>query len=183
MAEMALDDLIPEFELEGDETVALDIGEAEVDPNLGVDVWLVGRILSPNKVEPRVFRSVMRRFWESRNCLDICHVGVNLFFIKFGSTRDRDLVLRGGPWFFSRQLIALSIFDTAVNPAAIPITRVPFWVQAHGLPYTLRTEKMARSLGESLGGFLDWDRYEGNRYGVSLRIRAWINIGSPLRRG
>lgn len=183
MAEMALDDLIPEFELEGDETMALDIGEAEVDPNLGVDVWLVGRILSPNKVEPRVFRSVMRRFWESRNCLDICHVGVNLFSIKFGSTRDRDLVLRGGPWFFSRQLIALSIFDTAVNPAAIPITRVPFWVQAHGLPYTLRTEKMARSLGESLGGFLDWDRYEGNRYGVSLRIRAWINIGSPLRRG
>lgn len=110
-------------------------------------------------------------------------MGPNLFSIRFGSAKDRELVLRGGPWFFSRQLIALNVFDITLNPASIPISRVPFWIQVHGLPYTHRTEKMARALGDSFGGFIDWDRYEANRYGVCLRIRAWLNIEAPLRRG
>lgn len=129
MADMAYEEMIPDFDLEGDETVTLDIDEVEVDPNLGVDVWLVARVLTQNRIEPRVFRSVMRRYWESRNCQDICHVGPNLFSIKFASAKDRDLVLKGGPWFFSRQLIALAVFDITVNPTTIPITRIPFWIQ------------------------------------------------------
>lgn len=174
---------IPKFDLEGDETVALEIGEEPIDPQLGTDVWLVARVLSPHKVEPRIFRSVMKRYWESRNCLEICHVGYNLFSIKFGAAKDRELVLRGGPWFFNRQLIALNFFDISVNPTTIPITRVPFWIQVHGLPYPQRTASVAKSIGDAFGGFIDWDKYEANRYGLCLRVRAWLNIDAPLRRG
>lgn len=59
---MVPNELIPDFELEGDEVVALDVGEITIDPSLGVDVWLVAKVLAPHKVEPRVFRSVMKRF-------------------------------------------------------------------------------------------------------------------------
>ncbi|XP_057444766.1 uncharacterized protein LOC130737012 [Lotus japonicus] len=142
-----------------------------------------GKPLSPHKVEPGIFRNVMLRLWESRNCTEIRNVGLNLFSFRFASAKDKELVLRSGPWIFNRHLLALNSFDLAVNPASIPVTRVPIWVQAHGLPYTLRTERMARSLGEKFGGFLEWDKYEARRYGVSLRIRVWLDITAPLRRG
>lgn len=179
MADMAQ----PEFELDGDEGQVLNVGPLEVDPNLGMDEWLIGKVLMPHRVEPRLFISVMRRLWESRNCTEIRHVGTNLFSFKFASSRDRDLVLRSGPWFFNRHLVALNLFDLKVNPTVIPFIRVPFWIQAHGLPYTHRTDTMARSLGGIFDGFIEWDKYAAHRYGVSLRIRAWLNVDKPLRRG
>lgn len=180
---MAYDNLEPDFDLDGDEGTVMDIGPVEVDPDLGVNDWLIGKVLSPHKVEAGIFRSVMLRLWESRNCIEIRNVGFNLFSFRFAAEKDKELVLRSGPWLFNRHLIALNNFDLTVNPTSIPLTRVPIWVQAHGLPYTMRTEKMARSLGAKFGGFMEWDKYEARRYGVSLRIRVWLNIASPLRRG
>lgn len=183
LAGMAFDDEIPDFDLDGDEQVVLNVGPVEVDPDLGQHVWLVGKLLAQQKAEPLVFRSVMLKLWESRNCIEIRHVGTNLFAFQFAAQKDRDLVLKSGPWLFNRHLVALNLFDIAINPATIPLTRVPFWVQVHGLPFTMRTEKTARLLGGTFDGFIDWDRYAARRYGVCLRMRVWVNIERPLRHG
>lgn len=76
--------------------------------------------------------------------------------------------------------MVLNVFDVNVNPMDIPMTRIPFWVQVHGLPYTFRTEKVARSLAGDFAGFLDWDR---RRSGESLRIRVWVSLEQPLKKG
>ncbi|XP_057428478.1 uncharacterized protein At4g02000-like [Lotus japonicus] len=173
----------PMIDFEGDENVVLDLGDVQADPNLEANVWLVGRVLSPKRVIGGIFRSVMLRLWETRNCKEIRHVGPNLFSFEFGSPKDRDLFLRSGPWLFDRHLVVLDVFDISKDPLQIPLTRIPFWIQVHGLPYTLRTENIAKLLGGSFDGYLGWDKYEAHRYGYYLRIRAWVNVNAPLRRG
>lgn len=46
-----------------------------------------------------------------------------------------------------------------------------------------RTEAVAKSIGNSFGGFLDWDKWEANRFGSYFRIRAWVKVEAPLRHG
>ncbi|XP_057452811.1 uncharacterized protein LOC130744664 [Lotus japonicus] len=166
--------------LEGDETEVLDVGVIEVDPMLKEDVWLLGKVLTSDRVPAGPFRMVMQRLWESRNYEEIRHVGVNLFSFRFKKTKDRDPVLKSGPWFFNHHLLALNSFDATVNPTEIPMTRVPFWVQVHGLSYPFRTVNVAKSLAKGFAGFLDWDR---RRDGECLRLRVWVNIEAPLRKG
>lgn len=166
--------------LDGDEAEVLDVGVFEVEPVLGEDVWLLGKVLTTSKVVSGAFRAVMLSLWQSRNCEEVRQVGTNLFSFRFKKTKDRDLVLKSGPWFFNRHMLALNAYDVNVNPVEIPMTKVPFWVQIHGLPYTYRTEKVARSLAGGFDGFLDWDK---RRSGESLRIRVWVRIDLPLRKG
>lgn len=103
-----------------------------------------------------------------------------MFSFCFKSPKDRDLVLKSDPWFFNRHMLALNKFDVTINPAEIPMTQVLFWVQVHGLPYTYRTEAVAKSMAQGFEGFLDWDK---RRDGESLRTRVWVSIEKPLRKG
>ncbi|XP_057452079.1 uncharacterized protein LOC130743875 [Lotus japonicus] len=166
--------------LEGDENEVLDVGAFDVDPVLGEDVWLLGKVLTSSRVSFGPFRSVMQTLWSSRNCLEIRHVGSNLFSFRFKKTKDRDLVLKSGPWFFNRHMVVLNKYDVSINPGQVPMSQVPFWVQVHGLPFTYRTETVAKSLARGFDGFLDWDK---RRDGEGLRIRVWVSLNKPLRKG
>lgn len=179
---MAFGNEAPMLDFEGKENVVLYLGEVEIDPNLGADVWLVGRVLSPNRIIGGIFRSVMLRLWESRNCKEILHVGPNIFSFELGYTKERDMFLRSGPWLFDRHLVVLDVLYITKDPMQIPLTRVPLWIQVHGLPYTHRSEGITKLLGGSFDGYLGWDKYEAHRYVHCLRIRAWVNVVAPLRR-
>lgn len=41
----------------------------------------------------------------------------------------------------------------------------------------------AKSLGDYFAGFLGWDKLEERRYNSCFRIRAWVRVDLPLRRG
>lgn len=108
--------------LDGDENDVLDVGVLEVEPVLREDVWLLGKVLTRGRVAAGPFRATMKNLWESRNCEEVRHVGQNLFSFRFKKTKDRDLVLRSGPWCFDRHMIALNKYNVEVNPEAIPMT-------------------------------------------------------------
>lgn len=81
-------------------------------------------------------------------------------------------------------MIALSAYDAVGDPCQVPLTKVPLWIQIYNLPFAGRTEVVAKSIGNnSFGGFLDWDKSEASRYGSFFRIRAWVKVEAPLRRG
>lgn len=102
----------PIIELEGDENEVLVVGALPADPDVGSDVWLVGKVLAHHNVIVAMFKSVMQDLWTSRNCLEVRHAGQNLFTFKFSSTKDRDLVLQSGPWFFDRYIISLNVYGS-----------------------------------------------------------------------
>lgn len=77
-------------------------------------------------------------------------MGMNLFSFCFKTTKDMDLVLKSGPWFFDRHMLAPNTFDVNVNSAKISMTRVLFLVQVHGLLYLFRTVNVANLLAKVL---------------------------------
>ncbi|XP_057453218.1 uncharacterized protein LOC130745090 [Lotus japonicus] len=173
----------PDFDLQGEENVILTVGGFETLPELDEDVWMVGVVLANHPVSVFGFKTVMRELWQSRNCVDIRHAGQNYFIFKFTTPKDRDLVLKSGPWFFERHTLALNTYDGKGDPSSVPLTKVPFGIQIRGLSSTGRTEVVAKSLGNAFVGFLDWDKSEASKYGSFFRVRAWVRVDVPLRRG
>lgn len=49
-----------------------------------IQIWvmmslMVGKVLTHHSVSVKAFKNVMHDIWQSRNCVEICHVGMNLF--------------------------------------------------------------------------------------------------------
>ncbi|XP_057457142.1 uncharacterized protein LOC130748067 [Lotus japonicus] len=173
----------PDFDLEGVEKEVLKVGCFESLPELDEDVWLLGVVLANHSVSVFGFKNVMRELWQTRNCLEIRHAGQKIFTFKFTSPKDRDLVLKSGPWCFERHLLALNTYDGKSDPRSVELSMVPFWIQVQGLPVAGRTESIARSIGNAFAGFIDWDKSEASKYGSFFRLRAWVQVDVPLRRG
>lgn len=175
----------PNIVLTSDESEPLlvtDVGEA-IGASHPSDFWLVGKVVTQHSFNTRAFKTTLAQVWKVKHGVEIREVGRNLFTFRFFDERDRSWVLKQGPWNFDRFLIAIQIFDPQENPSEVSLERVPFWIRVHDLPLALRTEAVAKSIGESLGGFLAWDRNEENRLGSFLRFRAQIKVTCPLRRG
>jgi hypothetical protein len=61
---------------------------------------------------------------------------------------------------------------------------IPIWIRVSGLPLGLMNKEVAEIIGEDIGQFLDVDVEEnGTVAGRYLRLKVWINIRQPLRRG
>lgn len=91
--------------------------------------------------------------------------------------------MRGGPWLFNRFNVILQPFRVHEIPAQVPLVQTPYWVQVHDLPVWLRKQSTAQSLGRGFAGFIAWDKSDSNRFGEFFRIRVWVNVTVPLRRG
>lgn len=116
-----------DFDLSGDENNILDIGEVpNIDPDLEGDVWLLGKMLTRTRVVAGAFRAVMKSLWETRGYTEVRQVGFNLFSFMFETKKEKDLILRSGPWFFDRRMLVLNGFNVNLDQAQIPMTQVPF---------------------------------------------------------
>lgn len=58
-----------------------------------------------------------------------------------------------------------------------------FWTRIYDLPLKLRSNEMAKKLGDLLGKFVEVDSKESNRLGCFLRVKANIDLRKPLKRG
>jgi len=58
-----------------------------------------------------------------------------------------------------------------------------FWARIYDLPLKLRSDAMAKKLGDVLGKFVEVDNNEGNRLGKFLRVKVTIDLRKPLKRG
>ncbi|XP_057418992.1 uncharacterized protein LOC130713221 [Lotus japonicus] len=175
---------IPEFDMNEEEGEALDLGILGEDPALRQDVWLTARVHARNQVSSQAFKTVISALWKSRNCEEVHQAGVNLFTFKFTSARDKDLVLRSGPWFFNRYALVLQLMNGVVAQPPIPLGGIPFWIQVNNLPPGgFRTEAVARLIARTFAGYIEWDKSEANKYEPLFRVRVWIDSGASVRRG
>lgn len=174
----------PNIILTGEESEPLLVPEIddEISPERPPEFWLVGKVFTQNGFNTRAFKTTMAQAWKVKHSVEIREAGKNLFTFRFFDERDRSWVLKQGPWSFNRSLIVLQILDPHKNPSEVVLDRTPFWIRVHDLPLALRTESIAKSIGDSLGGYIGWDKNEDNRLGLFLRFRAWIKISCPLRR-
>uniref|UniRef100_A0A803MX09 DUF4283 domain-containing protein n=1 Tax=Chenopodium quinoa TaxID=63459 RepID=A0A803MX09_CHEQI len=69
------------------------------------------------------------------------------------------------------------------QPSEVSFTRSPFWIHLEDVPFNRRKAFVANEVGESLGGFIEYDASDPLGYEKVMRIKVLLDIEKPLRRG
>jgi hypothetical protein len=144
---------------------------------------LVGKLWTESSYNVRAFKQTMTQAWRLKHPVDIQDLNKNLFLFCFSSKRDAETVMRNGPWSFDRNLLILDFVSGDEQPAELELNRVSFWFRIYELPLKMRTDAMAKKIGDLVGTFEDVDQRDGCRYGKFLRVKSSIDLRKPLKRG
>lgn len=87
-------------------------------------------------------------------------------------------MMRRGPWFILNHMISLQEWKQEVAVVEVDFKWVPFWVQLHGLPLGLMTEKNATKIAGQIGEPLEVEdsRVEGCILRGFVRVRVMLNV-------
>lgn len=171
-------DLTKEEEDEG-----VEAGDIE---SFGDDIFansLVGKLWTENPFNGRIFKQVITQAWRLKNQVEVQDLNKNLFLFRFTTKRDADTVLKNGPWNFDRNIVVLKRLSGDEQPSDLEMHSSEFWARIYDLPLKLRSDAMAKKLGDVLGKFVEVDSKEGNRLGKFLRVKVTVDLRKPLKRG
>ncbi|MCI00644.1 zinc CCHC-type-like protein, partial [Trifolium medium] len=171
-------ELTKEEEEEGFEADGVEVCEDEVFANS-----LVGKLWTTNHFNVRIFKQVIVQAWRLKNPVEVQDLNKNLFLFRFSSKKDVDTVIKNGPWSFDRNLLVLKRISGDEQPSDLEMHSSEFWARVYDLPLKLRSNEMAKKLGDLLGSFVDVDNKESSRLGKFLRVKTTIDLRKPLKRG
>lgn len=144
---------------------------------------LVGKLWVESSYNTRAFKQTMVQAWRLKNEVEVQDLNKNLYLFVFSTKRDAEWVFKNGPWSFDRNLLILNRVTGDEQPSDLEMNTVAFWIRVYDLPLKLRTDAMAKRLGDSIGVFDEVDQKKENRSGRFLRIRTRIDLRKPLKRG
>jgi hypothetical protein len=104
--------------------------------------------------------------------------GKGFFVFLFENKADRDLIFRSGPYFMGTMGMYLNKWMSDFSPENDIPSAVPVWVCLPFLPLHCWNDETLRSIGNTLGRFID---HVEPREGL-LRACAWI-CGGRSRKG
>lgn len=157
----------------------------EVEEEYGGEIFertLAGKRWTENNFNSKALVSTIIGAWKLRNPIETQELRNNLFLFWFSTKRDLD-VLPNGPWIFDRNLLVLDIVYGEEMPSNLKMHYGEFWVRIYELPLMLCSEAIAKKMGNILGEFMELDQREAYRNGHFLKVKAKINLKSPLKRG
>lgn len=134
--------------------------------NIRNEAWPVGKYFTQNSFKMKAFKNTIRIIWKVRKGVEICDIEKNLFTFIFFDPADKDKVLKASPWNFDKHLVILKDMDVEANPREINMNATSFWVRAYEVPVGSRTAQVAKSLGDLIGNFIEWDEAEERKLGV-----------------
>ncbi|XBJ00303.1 hypothetical protein VPH35_020218 [Triticum aestivum] len=145
---------------------------------------VVGRVLSPYPVDPKMVVNELRGPWRLRGDAVAQRVTSEdrRFIITFKEEGDRSHVLHAGPWHFRDDVVVLAAFDGRGNPEDVPLDSIKIWVQIWGLPVPLKTVEMGKVMGDKLGKVVAVSHKDKMIVDEHLRVRAEHRVEEPLRK-
>lgn len=115
--------------------------------------------------------------------MEIQDLSKNLYLFRFTTKKDVENILKNGPWSFNRSLLVLKRVSGEEQPSDPEMHIVSFWAKVYDLPPKLRTESMAKRLGDIIGVYEEMEQRDGTKSGRSLRVKVSIDLRKPLKRG
>ncbi|XP_058726827.1 uncharacterized protein LOC131598223 [Vicia villosa] len=172
-----------DFSLSKEEEEGVVVGEGELFEDESLQRTLAGKLWTESNFNSRAFKSTMLNAWKLKHTVEVQDLNKNLFIFKFSSKRDMEYVLKTGPWSFDRALLVLKRISGEEQPSDLDLHFSSFWVRIYDLPLILRSETMARKLGNIIGTFEEMDVREAHRNGRFMRLKVNMDLKEPLKHG
>ncbi|XP_035543083.1 uncharacterized protein LOC118346304 [Juglans regia] len=135
-------------------------------------------------VELGDIRLTMTRAWRPVRGMCFRDLNANLFLVEFEDLRDKERVLREGPWSFDKQLVLVQEVDGSKQVHQIKIQEATFWVRIHDLPLRARNAYVGERIGKKIGKVEEVDLAKGEvAWGEFLQVRITLDVMKPLLRG
>ncbi|CAI9102476.1 OLC1v1000756C1 [Oldenlandia corymbosa var. corymbosa] len=117
--------------------------EPEKNSPLGYDKEkvLVGRLITSKVLGHNTIVQRLRNVWFLKGNLTTSALGDNTVLFRFSHDLDKKRVLAGAPWFIEDHLLILDEETANVIVGEHAFTSSPLWLQLHGLPVGLITER------------------------------------------
>ncbi|CAI8596134.1 unnamed protein product [Vicia faba] len=116
----------------------------------------------------------MIQAWGLKNNIEGQDMGNNLFLFDSPTKRDVKMVLKGEPWNFDK-----NIFDFGKSFRG----GTTFGPGVYDLPLNLRSETMAKQLGDIVGKFEEIDPKDTNMMRNFMRIKVKVDLRKLHKRG
>jgi hypothetical protein len=108
-------------------------------------------------------------------------LGPNLFLFKFSKQEHISKIINN-VWNVNRYLLSIQVWSPTATLGDLSLSKVPFWIQIHGLPLQNLTLKNAIAIGKGLGPLLMVEDNSGVEvtFRSYLRILVSIDVSKPL---
>ncbi|KAJ1392682.1 Zinc knuckle CX2CX4HX4C [Sesbania bispinosa] len=123
------------------------------------DAWLMGRLATQGTYNVRAFKNKMMNAWKPKHGLEIRDIGRN------------------------PALVVLKEMNLEENPKEEDLKEALFWVRVYDIPIALRTDSIARMIGNNIGSSVRWDSSDDKKVGSCIRVRVSLDITKAIRRG
>ncbi|XWS16514.1 hypothetical protein CRYUN_Cryun34aG0095000 [Craigia yunnanensis] len=183
--ETGLEDLWKNLSLTKDEQNDIVVKQNWVDETIDVRRnCLIGNVVINKKINVEIMKMVLQNIWKISVRLVIKEVRDRMFVFQFEDGAEKDKVLMRQPWSFIKCLIVLKEFDGMSSPNEVDMNWRPFWVQIHGLPLGLMSEKIGIMLGEAIGEVVVIESSKDQlAWGKWMKVKVNINISKLIKRG
>ncbi|KAE8702082.1 hypothetical protein F3Y22_tig00110503pilonHSYRG00763 [Hibiscus syriacus] len=163
-------------------------GNLQVDPEdpnyeFNFQLCFVGTFLTSSIVNFNSIRATLANVWNPVEGIAIADLGNKIFLFRLFNTVDANRIEIGGPWNFNSHLLVLHRLQLGQDPSLVPSSLLDFWVLIHEVPFGYISEKIARSIGNFIGTFLEYV-YSASSLGYKgiIRIIVRLDIRTPLKR-
>lgn len=97
-------------------------------------------LLTEKHFNREAFKMTMKRAWLSVKSVRFRDLNSSLILVEFYDRRDKERVVRKGPWSFDKQLVMVRDVDGRPKVHQIKVIATTFWVRIHNLPLRAKND-------------------------------------------
>lgn len=162
--------------------------ELDEDKKVSVEIakrTLVGKFFSDKLLNRGAVKTVVSKAWGEPDGLQISDLGPNTFLFTFKDDSTTVDIMRKGPWFIMNQLLNIQRWIPEASVFEVDFSRVPFWVQLHGMPYGTMKIRNVSKIGEQIGQVVEVENpmVDGCMVRSFMRVRVLVDVYKPLLTG
>ncbi|PQP97764.1 uncharacterized protein Pyn_30461 [Prunus yedoensis var. nudiflora] len=151
--------------------------------NLESGPKLAGAIIADKIPNRGAIKTILQNAWAIYGEAKISHIKGNLFTVVVQDEGMADQIISDGPWSVMGFCFNAQRWPSNLAIEELPLHKVAYWIQAHGIPLNLLTAGNALEIGEKLGEVKEVeDPWEKGSRGF-LRMRVMIDSNNPLPQG
>ncbi|KAM5578331.1 hypothetical protein ABKV19_008576, partial [Rosa sericea] len=119
------------------------------------------------------------RVWVLEKDFKIQERPKNRFVIAFDLKRDRNKVLRGGPWRFNQAPVVMQEYDGIALPHSVALDALFFWVRITNIPPLFEDKDTIRDIAAIAGRVIELDDKLFDTTG-KIRVRVSHALYKPF---